>query len=96
MVKTGKALSFADTSPVQVFRNAKKLLKVAYRTGAVIVTNSDTAAAMEGFVDDNGRRPLWVDSIKDGQPDRLNRSRGRQSTTTCPTSTMPRDFRSPR
>jgi HK97 family phage major capsid protein len=70
VVKTGKALSFADANPVQVFRNAKKLLKVAYRTGAVIVTNSDTAAVMEGFLDDNGR-PLWVDSIKDGQPDRL-------------------------
>ncbi|PKL28546.1 MAG: phage major capsid protein [Spirochaetae bacterium HGW-Spirochaetae-2] len=70
VVKTGKALSFAEANPVQVFRTAKKLLKVAYRTGAVIVTNSDTAAVMEGFVDDNGR-PLWVDSIKDGQPDRL-------------------------
>ena len=69
-VKTGKVKSFADSNPVQVFREAKKLLKVAYRTGAVIVTNSNTAAVMEGFTDEN-KRALWTDSIKEGQPDRL-------------------------
>jgi len=69
-VKTGAAKAFAATNPVQVLREAKKLLKVAYRTGAVIVVNSNTAAVMEGFVDENGRS-LWTDSIKEGQPDRL-------------------------
>ncbi len=69
-VKTGVSGDFAATVKEDVFRKAKKLLKTAYRTGAVIMVNSDTASIMEGFTDSTGR-PLWVDSIREGQPDRL-------------------------
>jgi len=69
-VKTGKDNAFAETSPQNVFIQAKKLLHVRYRTGAVISANSNTVAEMEKMVDGEGR-PLWTMSVRDGEPDRF-------------------------
>jgi HK97 family phage major capsid protein len=69
-VKTGKSGALADTLKQNVFIDAKKLLHVRYRTNSRMVINNNTAAELEKLTDTTGR-PLWVDSVKDGQPARF-------------------------
>lgn len=71
IVKTGKALSLAEAKPQNTFITAKSLLHVRYRTGARLVINNTTAAELEKLTDSTGR-PLWIDSVQEGQPPRFN------------------------
>jgi HK97 family phage major capsid protein len=66
-VKTGKAQALADTNPQDVFTKAKSLLKMKYRTGAILLVNTTTAGVMEQLKDTTGR-PLWSLSLRDGYP----------------------------
>lgn len=66
-VKTGKAGALADTNPQDVFLKAKAILKMRYRTGAVLMVNTTTAGVMEQLKDTTGRS-LWSMSLREGAP----------------------------
>lgn len=71
-VATGASGAFASSNPIDAIYDLLTSLRPIYRSGAGVawLMNSNTANVVRKFKDTTGR-PLWMDSVMAGQPDRL-------------------------